>query len=349
MSVPLLPNDARTLADALDARLAGHASARADRVVALDHTRPGALAFAREPRHTRAWFDAGAEGLLLADVKAVTATDERTVPSGAAILIVPDVDRALSTLLASLIPPRDAPAGTHHSAVVHPAARVDPTAYIGPGCVVERGAIIGARAVLIAQVYVGFEASVGAGALIHPGVRILDRCSVGSRCILHAGVSIGADGFGYLQNAVAQSPGEVHQRVPHAGNVVIGDCVEIGANSCVDRAKFGSTAIGEGTKIDNLVQIAHNCRIGKACILCGGVMLAGSVTIGDGVVLGGGVGVADHVSIGSKTTIAAYSGVSSDVPAGVVYAGLPALPIRDWRRQIASIHRLTRREKPGHA
>jgi UDP-3-O-[3-hydroxymyristoyl] glucosamine N-acyltransferase len=184
----------------------------------------------------------------------------------------------------------------------------------------------------MASVTIGAAAAVGRGTVLHPGVVMGERCRVGAGCILHGGVIIGADGFGYRPS----ERGPV--KVPHIGNVEIGNAVEIGANSCIDRAKFGSTTIGDGTKIDNLVQIAHNCRIGRGCLICGVTGMAGSVTLGDGVIVGGHVGIADNLTIGDRAVIAAKSGVICNVPAGETWWGFPAAPARSAARCYA-IHR----------
>jgi UDP-3-O-[3-hydroxymyristoyl] glucosamine N-acyltransferase len=184
---------------------------------------------------------------------------------------------------------------------------------------------------------------VGERTVLHPNVVIYERSVVGNDCILHAGVIIGADGFGYHP----RPDGRGVIKIPHIGNVVIHENVEIGANSCVDKGKFGSTVIGAGTKIDNLVQIGHNCQLGRSCILCGECGLSGSVKLGDGVVLGGRVGVADNVSIGSGARVGAYSGVSNDIPPGAVYLGVPAGPANEWKRIYGFLRRLGKnRGKP---
>jgi UDP-3-O-[3-hydroxymyristoyl] glucosamine N-acyltransferase len=164
--------------------------------------------------------------------------------------------------------------------------------------------------------------------------------TIGSRCIFQPGVVIGGDGFGYRPDPASGGLA----KIPHVGNVVIGDGVEIGANSCVDRARFGSTVIGDGTKIDNLVMIAHNCRIGRSCIICGNAGLSGSVTLGDGVMIGGGAGIADNISIGNGGKVAASTGVMADVEPGQTVAGLPALPGREYLRAIAQLRKMGARK-----
>ncbi len=255
--------------------------------------------------------------------------------------MVPDADLALIKILSLFAPRTPAPPpGIHPTAYVDPSARVAATASIGPHCVISAGATVAEHAVLMAHDFVGENASVGPGTRLHPGVRILERCTVGGSCTLYPGVVIGADGFGYRPDP----SGDGLVKVPHIGDVVVEDHVEIGANSCIDRAKFSSTIIGAGTKIDNLVQIAHNCLVGRCCVLCGGTMLAGSVTLGDGVVLGGQVGVADNVTIGAGSRVGAKAGVNNDIPGGADYMGHPAGPASEWRRTFAKLRLMGRRK-----
>jgi UDP-3-O-[3-hydroxymyristoyl] glucosamine N-acyltransferase len=198
---------------------------------------------------------------------------------------------------------------------------------------------VGEHAVLHPHVTLGAEVRVGDRTVLHPGVRVQDRCEIGDDCILHPGAVIGADGFGYHPSP----DGKGLLKVPHIGTVIVGRHVEIGANACIDRAKFGATTIGEGTKIDNLVQIGHGCRVGRSCILCGHAALAGSVTLGDGVILGGKVGVADGIEIGAGAKVAAGSGITNTVPPGATYMGNPAGPAGEWRRMFAAMRRLGKR------
>ncbi len=211
-------------------------------------------------------------------------------------------------------------------------------AVIAPGAVIGAGAAIGARTVI------GANAVIGPGVVIGHDCRIganttLSYCLVGNRVILHPGVQIGQDGFGFVP-----TPGG-HRKVPQLGRVLIRDDVEIGANSAVDRGVAGDTVIGAGTKIDNLVQIAHNVEIGARCIIVSQAGIAGSCKIGDGVVVGGQVGLADHVTVGDGAQIAAKTGVMRDIGPGEVVMGYPARPIRQFWREIAALSRLTRRDK----
>ncbi len=254
-----------------------------------------------------------------------------------ALIIVPSADLAMAALLARLAPPPVRPArGVHPSAVVERSARVSPEAGIGPLCIIGANAVIEAGAILHPRVTIGAGVRIGEGVELFPGVTIYDRCEIGAGSILHANVVIGADGFGFVPDP---STGGV-MKIAHAGIVRIGRGVEIGACSCIDRAKFDATVIGDGTKIDNLVQIAHNCQIGRGCIICGVTGIAGSVRLGDGVTIGGSCGIADGLTIGSRAIIGAKSGVMNDVPAGETWLGYPAQPARAQLRSWSAVREL---------
>jgi UDP-3-O-[3-hydroxymyristoyl] glucosamine N-acyltransferase len=217
-------------------------------------------------------------------------------------------------------------AGIHPSAVVAPGATIAATATVGPLCVVEADAVVGERAHLQAQVFLGRAARVGAECWLMPGVIVAAECELGQRVRLQPGVVIGSDGFGYefVQGR--------HEKVPQVGNVVIGDDVEIGANTTLDRARFSRTSVGEGTKIDNLVQVAHNVVIGKHCLLCAQAGISGSTTIGDYVVLAGQAGVAGHLHLGQAAKIGGGAAVTQDVAPGAFVNGSPAIPFMLERR-----------------
>ncbi|MEO6875733.1 MAG: UDP-3-O-(3-hydroxymyristoyl)glucosamine N-acyltransferase [Opitutaceae bacterium] len=215
--------------------------------------------------------------------------------------------------------PRPA-AGVHPSAQVAPGAIVAATATVGPLCVIEAGAVIGERSHLQAQVFVGREARIGADCWLMPGVTLAADCVLHNRVRLQPGVIVGSDGFGY------EFVGGRHTKVPQVGQVVIEDDVEIGANSTLDRARFSRTVVGEGTKIDNLVQVAHNVIIGKHVILCAQVGISGSTTIGDYAVLAGQSGIGGHVTIGTKAKVGGGAGVAHDVEPGGFVNGTPAIP-----------------------
>ena len=231
-------------------------------------------------------------------------------------------------------PPVHFAPGVHPTAVVAPGVRLGAGVSIQPHAVIEAGASIGDGTVVGAHSYIGHEAQIGGGCLIHPRVMIGFRCKIGSRVILHSGAVLGGDGFGFELQDGRQV------KIPQIGIVQVDDDVEIGANSTVDRARFGRTWIGEGTKIDNLVQIGHNVVIGKHCILCAFVGVSGSTKIGDYVTLAGQVGTVGHVEIGDGVIVGAQAGVSKTLAVKQIYMGSPAVPAREWKEQVAQIHSL---------
>lgn len=224
--------------------------------------------------------------------------------------------------------------GVSERAAVSQGAQVGKNVSIAEFCVVEDGASVGDDCIIYPQVYVGRNGRIGAGTVIKPNVTILDHTEIGQRCIIHSGAVIGSDGYGFTQ------VGAKHVKIPQMGNVIIGDDVEIGACVAIDRATFGSTRIGSGCKLDNLVHIAHNVSVGENTLLVAQVGIAGSTTIGRGATLAGQVGVAGHITLGDGVMAASKTGIPRDLPDGAVVGGIPAVPIREWRRQVAAINRL---------
>ncbi len=228
---------------------------------------------------------------------------------------------------------------------IHPTAVIDPSSKIDKTCVVG------------ANVFIGANVVIGKNCLIYPNVTILDNSKVGNNVILHSGVVIGSDGYSYAteeeSNLEKAKKGDfnfnlgrqIQHKIPSIGDVVIEDDVEIGANSCVDRGTIGSTVIGAGSKIDNLVQIAHNCKIGKDCLIVGQVGFAGSVSVGDRVVVGGQVGFADNINIGSDVIFVARSGVHGDIPSNSVYRGTPAVPYQEYFKNEKAMRRLPKKQE----
>lgn len=241
---------------------------------------------------------------------------------------------AFAVTLALFHPAPRPPAGIHPGAVIEPGAAVDPSASIAAFCFVGAGARIGARAVLRPYVHVGAGAVVGDETLLHPGAILLERVTLGARVIVHPGAVIGGDGFGYV------SDGPRHRKIPQVGTVEIGDDVEIGAGTTIDRATTGATRIGRGAKIDNLVQIGHNVTIGEHAILVSQVGIAGSSTVGAGAVLGGQVGVSDHVTIGAGVRVGAQAGVMGRIAAGATVAGFGPQPHREFLKSQAIFEQL---------
>jgi len=226
----------------------------------------------------------------------------------------------------------------HPTAVIHKSAILGKNCKIGAGCYVGQDVILGDSITLFPNVTIFDETKIGNGTVVWSGTVIRERCEIGSDCIFHINVSIGADGFGYRPSA----DGRGLVKIPQIGNVVIGNNVEIGANSCVDRGKFSSTIIGDGCKIDNLVQIGHNCVMGRSCIMAGHSGLAGSVTLGDGVIIGGSASISDHVTIHSGAVVGGGSGVIKDVPAGKTVLGYPATDAKEMLKQWVAMRKLTK-------
>lgn len=211
-------------------------------------------------------------------------------------------------------------AGVHPSAAVSPAASVEPSAHVGACAVVEEGASVGYGAVIGAQCYIGRGAKIGRASRLYPGAKVLDGCEVGAECILHAGAVVGSDGYGYV------SPRGTHEKIPQIGNVMVEDKVEIGANCAIDRAALETTRIGAGTKIDNLVHIAHNVQVGRNCLIMAQAIIAGSCVIGDGVIIAGQAVISDHITIGDNTVVMGKTGVMSNLGPNQVVFGHTARP-----------------------
>ncbi len=227
--------------------------------------------------------------------------------------------------------------GIHPTAHVGADARIDPSVSVGPLASIGAASVVGGGTRIYGSVYLGRQVHVGAECLIYPGVIILDRCRVGDRVVIHSGTVVGSDGFGFAQDEEG-----CHVKIPQTGIVEIEDNVEIGANCSIDRATFGRTLIGRGTKIDNLVQVAHNVTIGEHAILVSQVGVSGSTRIGRHAVLAGQVGVAGHIEIGDMARVAAKSGVAHSVGSGQDVAGIPAVPVKEWRKAFVNIQRLAK-------
>ena len=257
-----------------------------------------------------------------------------TVPAGVTAIHVGDPDLAVLEVLKRLAPPPvTIPTGVNPAACVAPDAVVEGAA-IGPFVTVGAGAVVAPGTQLHSGVYVGPGVNIGRDCVLWANVVVREYTTIGERVIVHPNVTIGADGFGYHTRAGK------HVKIPQIGGVVIEDDVEIGAGSCIDRARSGVTRIGRGTKIDNLVQIAHNVQIGEDCIVVAQCGISGSTTLGHHVVLAGQVGVIDHLKIGDMVSVAAQSGVTGDLAPGKAYRGMPAVENFDFGRQTIAVRRL---------
>jgi UDP-3-O-[3-hydroxymyristoyl] glucosamine N-acyltransferase len=314
------------LAAQLECRLDGDGAIEITGAAGLEHAGPGQLTFFGNPK-LKALLDATrASAVIVPD--AAPAIPHAMLRSAHPYLTFA---RALT-----IFHPRVRPApGVSPHAVIEADVEIGAEVSIGPFVVIGRGVKIGARTVIASHVSIGAETVIGDECDIRPHASIGSRVTLGHRIIIYDGVVIGSDGFGY-----APTPDGHYFKIPQVGTVVIEDDVEIGANSTIDRASMGETRIGAGSKIDNLVQIAHSCTIGRDVILSAQVGLAGSTTIEDRVTLAGQVGVAGHLTIGNGTIVTAQSGVPNSIPAGALYSGYPAIDNRDWRKSSAIFARL---------
>ncbi|HEV2053973.1 MAG TPA: UDP-3-O-(3-hydroxymyristoyl)glucosamine N-acyltransferase [Methylomirabilota bacterium] len=309
------------IAEALGATLEGDPARVIRGVAPLEGAGPEHVSFLVHPRYARAAAESAAGAL-------VVGRDVEGLPQ--ALLRVDSPQMALIALLRLFHPEPPVASGIHATAVVAGSARVHPTAFLGACAVIEPNARVGARSMVGALCFVGAGAMLGDDVVLHPRVVVMEGVAIGDRVVVHAGAVLGADGFGYAFDGTA------HRKIPQVGGLRIEDDVEIGANSTIDRATLGETRIGRGSKIDNLVQVGHNCDVGEDVILVSQVGVSGSCTIGSRAVLAGQVGVADHVTIGAGAVLLAKSGVPNDVPAGEVWAGIPSRPVRETRRILAA-------------
>ncbi|MDX1681512.1 MAG: UDP-3-O-(3-hydroxymyristoyl)glucosamine N-acyltransferase [Phycisphaeraceae bacterium] len=299
-------------------------------VESLAEAGPDQLSFVRDPGFRDDWnaSDAGA---------ALIGPDVDLPEDGRPLIRVDNADLAVAAALELFAPepPRPEP-GIAASATVADSATVDPTARIGPGCVIGPNVTIGGDTVLQGAVTVMADSTIGADCVLWPGVVIRERCHLGDRCILHPNVTVGGDGFGYRPDP---ETGNL-VKIPQIGTARLGDDVELGAGTCVDRGKFSQTLIDDGTKIDNLCQIAHNCRIGRNCVIAALTVIGGSVTVGDNTMIGGQTAIKDQVKIGHQVRLAAVSKVMHDIPDGAEWAGYPATDRRETLRQWAAVRKL---------
>ncbi len=319
---------AQAVADLVGGRLLGDGGVLLTSVGPLDRAGPGTLSLAVSPRYAGALKFSRAGAVLVPPALADSAVGP------AARIVVGDPYGAIVLVIRRLFPAAEAPPG------------IDPTARIGPGCelgadialgpfvILGRGVRLGDRCRLSEGVSIGDGVIVGEDTRMDARVICYAGARIGRRVVLKAGAVIGGDGFGYL------SRGSGHERIPHVGGCVIGDDVEIGSNSCVDRGSLDDTVIGQGTKLDNLVHVGHNVRIGERCLLMAGVGVAGSTRLGNDVILSGHVGVTDHLAIGDRVQVAAKSAVIGNVPADSVLSGNPARPNRQVLRAQAALYRL---------
>lgn len=311
------------LAERVGGTAVGDRSLPIARLAAIDEAGPDALTFATTPAYLQSALKSHA-GAVLVDESLITGDN-----AGKPLIVVANARVALMQLLRAFDRPRKRGPERHPTAFVDECAQIGSHVYIGPNAIVCANARIGDGATLEAGAYVGEDAQVGADTLMYPYSRVMDGCIVGERAILHPGATIGSEGFGYV------FVDGRFERIPQVGNVVLGNDVEIGANTCIDRAQTGSTSVGDGTKIDNLCQIGHNCRIGRHTGIAALSGMAGSTNIGDYTLIGGQAGFRGHITIGSRVKIGAAARVWGDVPDDAFVSGTPARPHQeDLRREV---------------
>jgi UDP-3-O-[3-hydroxymyristoyl] glucosamine N-acyltransferase len=318
---------AQAVADLVGGRLLGDGGVRIRTVRPLDRAGPDALSFAVSGRYASQLDGSRAGAVLVPEALAKGACPPTRI-------VVADPYGALVQVLSALYPVEPPVVGVDPSVRVGAGTVLGADVFIGPFVVLGRNVRIGARCHLAQGASVGDGVVVGDDATIGPGVVCYAGSRIGSRVVLKAGAVIGGDGFGYL------SDGKGHTRIPHIGGCILEDEVEVGSNTCIDRGSIDDTVIGRGTKLDNLVQVGHNVRIGERCLVMAGVGIAGSTRVGNDVILAGHVGVTDHLVIGDRARIAAKSAIFGDVPAGTSFSGHPARPHRQFLRAQAALYRL---------
>jgi UDP-3-O-[3-hydroxymyristoyl] glucosamine N-acyltransferase len=319
---------AAVIAELTGGELLGDAQASVSSVAPLDRASEGQLSFCATGKYATLLADTGATVVLVAPEVAAAAT------RAAARIVVKAPHDALVALLPKLYRVPERVPGIHPSVAIGRGARIGADAVIGPFVHVGDGAVIGDRATIDARCVVGAGAQVGDDVHLFPGVTLYPGVSLGSRVLIHASATIGSDGFGYISDTKG------HRKIPHVGGCFIADDVEIGAGTTIDRGSVGDTMIGAGTKIDNLVQVGHNARIGRLCMIAAQAGISGSITIEDGVIIGGQAGFQGHHTIGARARIGGQSGVFGDVPSGETWSGYPARPHRESLRATAALFRL---------
>lgn len=320
-----MPFTASEIAAQVNGQVIGDGSINLTGFAPASAAKPGDLTFAENEEYFAAADLSAASAILVAgDFQTARKT----------LIKVPNARVAFARVLPLFFPEPKFAAGIHPSAVVDPTASVDPSAHIGPNCHISAGVKIGAGCVLESLVFVGANAVLGNDTRVFPNVTIYHGTQIGQRVRIHAGTVVGSDGYGYVFDQ------GIHRKVPQVGHVVIGADVELGACVTIDRGALGATVIGKGTKIDNLVQIAHNVVVGDNCLIISQAGIAGSTKLGNYVTLAGQVGLAGHLKIGDQAIVAAKSGVMHDIPAGEKWMGAPAQPDKQMKRQLLAMQQL---------
>jgi UDP-3-O-[3-hydroxymyristoyl] glucosamine N-acyltransferase len=319
---------AQAVADLVGGRLLGDGAVRIEAVRALDRAGPEALSFAISSRYAGDLGSSRAGAVLVPEELATAANGPQTR------IVVRDPYGALVRVLRTLFPDHNPEPGVDPTATIGAGTILGADVSIGAHVVLGRNVRVGARTSLAPGVFLGDGVVVGEDAVLGPGVVCYSGSRLGSRVVLKAGAVIGGDGFGYLSDRKG------HSRIPHVGGCILEDEVEVGSHTCIDRGSIDDTIVGRGTKLDNLVQVGHNVRIGERCLIMAGVGIAGSTRIGNEAILAGHVGVTDHLVIGERARVAAKSAIFGDVPPGASFSGHPARPHRQFLRAQAAMYRL---------
>ena len=317
----------REIAAYVDGKVIGEPDINVSGVSEIQNGLPGTITFLGNPKYKQFLAETQAEAIF------VRKEDHLNGQNG---IVVSKPQLAMARTLRLLSPEKSFEPSIHESAVIDSTASVAKNVFIDAGVVIKSGASIADNAIIGANVVIGSGAAIGTNCSLKPNVTIYHNVIIGNNCIIHSGTAIGCDGFGFV------TENNIHEKIPQTGNVVIGNDVEIGSNSAIDRATIGVTSIGDMTKIDNLVHIAHNVKVGKGCLITAGFAVAGSTEIGDYCTFAGQVGIAPHVKIGSNSVFAAKSGVTKSLEGGKVYAGFPAREIREHNKREAQLQDITR-------
>jgi UDP-3-O-[3-hydroxymyristoyl] glucosamine N-acyltransferase len=320
-----VPFTVSQIAERLRGEVLGDGSVELTGFASADHARNGDLTFAEKETYFAAAEESQATAILVAGEFA---------SSKKVLIRVPNARVAVARLLPVFFPPDQHAPGVHPSATIALSAQIDPTSHVGPNCVIGARVRVGARSVLMGGNHLGRDCQIGDDVCLFPNVVIYAKCQVGNRVSIHAGTVIGSDGYGYVFDEGR------HRKMLQVGSVIIHDDVEIGANAAIDRGALGATVIGQGTKIDNLVHIAHNVAIGRHCLVMGQVGFAGSTRLGDYCVIASQSGIAGHLKLGHQATVGAKSGVMRDIPDKGTVLGIPAAPDKQAKRQMIAIQHL---------
>ncbi len=321
---------ANMIASLVRGKVEGDGEAKVSSFAKIEEGRPGAISFLANPKYTHYIYDTKSSIVLVAD----SFVAER--PVTATLIRVPNPYETVSELMEMVAKvTQQHPSGIESPSYVAQNAVLGEDIYVGAFAYIGENAHIGKGVKIYPQSYIGQGVTIGDDTIIYPGVKIYKGCRIGARVILHSGVVIGADGFGFAP----KQDGSYH-KIPQMGIVEIADDVEIGANTTIDRATMGSTRVGQGTKLDNLIQVAHNVEIGKNTVMAAQAGVAGSAKVGDNCMIGGQVGIAGHISVGNMVSVGAQSGIPNNVKDGSRIMGYPAIPAGDFMRQVAYLRRL---------